>query len=181
MIVIVGESGAGKSTLQNAFIKKHPQYSKIVTYTTRPSRDNEREGIDYHFVSSKDYHELKDNGFFAETNKYRGWEYGTPINECNDNHKVAVLTPAGMRNLRSKEIPIISVYLCVDRRSRLIKLLQRGDSVDEAYRRNLADVGQFDGIKDEVQHVLYNPNYDIDVDELANELYKLLHPSFTED
>lgn len=43
--------------------------------------------------------------------------------------------------------------------TRLIKILERGDDIEEAYRRNLSDVGQFDGIKDEVDYVISNKGY----------------------
>ena len=167
MIVIVGESACGKSTLQKNFITKHPEFSKIVTYTTRPPRPGEQDGVDYHYVTDERFNELKKKHFFAETNSYRGWQYGTPIDECMERYKIAVLTPAGMRALRFKGVPIITVYLRVDRRSRLIKSLQRGDDIEEAYRRNLSDVGQFDAISKEVQYIIPNDNFENDEENLV--------------
>lgn len=167
MIVIVGESACGKSTLQKTFIEKHPEFSKIVTYTTRPPRPGEQDGVDYYFVTDTKFNELKKKNFFVETNSYRGWQYGTPIEDCMDNHKIAVLTPAGLRTLRFRGVPTISVYLKVDRRSRLIKSLMRGDDIEEAYRRNLSDVGQFDAISKEVQYIIPNEGFENDIETLV--------------
>lgn len=96
---------------------------------------------------------------FAEHASYNGWQYGTAKEDCTDD-KVVVLTPHGLRQLKkNKDLHIISFYIDVPRRDRLIKILERGDDIEEAYRRNLSDVGQFDGIKDEVDYVISNKGY----------------------
>ena len=50
----------------------------------------------------------------------------------------------------------------------MIKILQRGDNIEEAYRRNLSDVGMFDGIEDEVDVTIDNPKYEYSVKELGD-------------
>ena len=80
----------------------------------------------------------------------RDRQYGTAIEDCVDN-KVAVLTPHGLRRMKNvPELNIISFYINVDRRERLIQLLRRGDNIEEVYRRNLSDIGQFDGVEEDV-------------------------------
>lgn len=166
MICLVGESASGKSTIERILVNKYG-YEKIVTYTTRPPRPKEVDGIDYHFVSNKDFLSMEANNEFAETATYNGWHYGTAKKDCLNN-KVIVVTPHGLRQL--KKIPglnIVSFYINVPRRDRLIKILQRGDNVEEAYRRSLSDVGQYDGISDEVDRVIHNPEYQVGADILA--------------
>ena len=68
------------------------------------------------------------------------------------------------------DINVVSFYINVPRRDRLIKILQRGDNIEESYRRNLSDVGQFDGIEDEVDFVLYNEGYQKSIEEMAKEV-----------
>lgn len=160
MIVIVGASASGKSTLQKMMIKQNSKLKKVITYTTRPPRRGEHDGIDYHFITEKKFEELLNNDFFVEHAEYRGWHYGVAKKDCHDsNDYVAALTPAGFRALKRLGINTISVYLMVDRRSLMLNILQRGDDIDEAYRRNLSDVGQFDGIVDEVDYVIDNRNF----------------------
>ena len=67
-----------------------------------------------------------------------------------------------------------SIYLDVPRRDRLMKCLSRQDNIEEAYRRSLSDVGQFDGIADEVDYILKNPNYEKTPEELIIELTKMM-------
>ena len=159
MIVIVGESGSGKTTLANNFIKAHPEYRKIVTYTTRPKRSGEIDGIDYHFISADQFKRLVEENFFIEYTTYRDWYYGTAKTDCEDDYTVAVLNPPGLRKFKRLGVNCTSVYLNVDRRSRLIQMLNRGDEIEEAYRRNITDVGQFSGVESEVDFVIENHSY----------------------
>ena len=166
MIVIVGESGSGKSTLQKMLIEHDQRFKKIITYTTRPQRPHEKNGCDYHFVTPEQFLQMERDGMFCEKNSYRGWMYGTTWHGLSDYHTVAVLTPAGLRDMKRKGFAIFAVYLKVDRESRMKKLIDRGDNIDEAYRRNLSDVGQFDGIEREVNAVIDNYGFRMSKEEV---------------
>lgn len=175
MVVLIGESASGKTTLANKFIEKYPEYNKIVTYTTRPKRADEIDGVDYHFISDEKFDELVEQGYFVEHAKYRDWSYGTAKSDCVNKRKaIVVLTPSGLRNLKKIDNEVISVYLYVDRRSRLVNILFRGDNIDEAYRRNLSDVGQFDGVIDEVDYVIDNTQFHMSIDETVRCLETIL-------
>lgn len=156
MLVIVGESGSGKSTLQDYIVKNYG-YEKIVTYTTRQPRAGEKDGVDYHYISDSEFNRLVSEGFFIEHATYNGWSYGTAKEDCKDN-KIVILTPRGLRSFKSKssEISVVSLYLCLPRKDRLFITLSRGDNIEEAYRRNLSDVGQYDGIENEVDWTFIN-------------------------
>lgn len=171
-IVIIGESGSGKSTLANELTRLQPCIKKVVTYTTRPEREGERYGDDYYFVEGKEFRDLIDKEFFAHYAVYRGWYFGVATQDC-ERDNVLVLTPAGLREIR-KSLNVVSFYLKVDRKSRLIKLLKRGDDIEEAYRRSLSDVGQFDGIENEVDYVICNDNYQLGVTEIAKVILDIM-------
>lgn len=155
-------------------IENNPKYRKIVTYTTRPMRDGEVNGVDYHFISKSDFDSLVKDNFFIEYAKYREWYYGTAKVDCEDENSVAVLTPAGLRALKRLGYDVTSIYLYVDRRSRLIKILTRGDNIDEAYRRNLSDVGQFDEVAKEVDYVIDNTEFHMNKRQVLECLNKFL-------
>lgn len=170
MIVLVGESASGKTSVQK-YLKEHYEYKDIVSYTTRQPRDGEVDGIDYHFITVEQFKSLKEQGFFAETAVYNDWNYGVAKEDCTDD-KVAVLTPHGLRQVsKLKDIDVVSFYINVPRRDRLIKILQRGDNIEEAYRRSLSDVGQFDGIEDEVNFVINNDGYKRSIADIAREIH----------
>ena len=173
MVVLVGASASGKSSIERNLVEKHG-YNKIISYTTRSPRVGEQDGIDYHFISKKDFLKLKENGFFAETTVYNGWYYGSAKEDCTDD-KVAVMNPHGLRQLRKiNDINITAFYINVPRRDRLIKILQRGDDIEEAYRRSVHDDGQFTGIEEECDFVINNPNYRYDIDAMTDTVLYLL-------
>lgn len=175
MIVLLGASASGKSTLQKALVDTG-KYKKVVTYTTRPPRKGEENGVDYHFITDDEFQSLKKDGFFIETAEYRGWHYGTSKESCTheDKNYIAVLTPAGFRALKRSEINVMSIYLKIDRRSLLTNIVKRGDDIDEAYRRNLSDVGQFDGLENEVDCVINNSLFHMDVNEIVQRVDAIL-------
>lgn len=160
MIAILGASASGKTSMIDLLLKSDKKYRKIVTYTTRPKRPNEVDGVDYFFVTENAFKELSKRDFFIEQATYNNWHYGTAKKDCtHSDYTIAILTPAGLRNLRNANIKTTAIYLYVDRASRLCKSIKRGDNVDEAYRRNLSDVGQFDGVENEVEYIIDNTSY----------------------
>ena len=141
--------------------------------TTRMPRMDEVNNTDYHFVSRLQFDRMMLAGLFAETAEHNGWWYGTAGKDFEDDadNKTAVLTPHGIRCIKKCGIKIYTVYIKIPRRDRLIKILQRGDNIEETYRRNLSDVGQFDGIEDEVDLVIENNRYAKSVKDIASIIY----------
>ena len=178
--VLLGESASGKTTLLNMLISKNPKYHKVVAYTTRPMRESEVDGADYHFITQSKFDELDKDGFFLECSTYRGWSYGTAVEDCKSADNIMILTPKGLRRLQTLGIKTASIYLYVDSRSRIINAIARGDDIDEAYRRNLSDVGQFDGVVDEANFVIDNTGFHMNEEEVLECLEKILHVIQTE-
>lgn len=156
MIVLIGESASGKSTIEKELVKKG--YNKITSYTTRPIRKNEKDGIDYHYISVEEFKDKLSNGFFAENTIYNDWYYGIAKQDCVDD-AVAVVEPHGFRQLKKlKELNIISFYIHVDERERLIRMVRRGDNLLEVFRRIFSDQGVFQFIDREVDYIVENKN-----------------------
>ena len=171
MIVLVGESASGKSSIEKYLVDNYG-YNKIVSYTTRAPREGEVDGVDYHFISVEQFYKLRSEMFFAETAIYNNWHYGVAKEDCTDD-KVAVLTPHGLRQVsKLPNVNVVSFYISVPRRDRLIKILQRGDNIEEAYRRNLSDIGQFDGIGDEVNFIIHNDGYRKSIADMTEEVHR---------
>lgn len=179
IIVIVGESGSGKSTLEKELTDKL-NYKRIKSTTSRPIRATEN-GSEYNFISDEEFRQMLTDDKFVEHARYNGWYYGLPISELT-NKSIAVLTPHGLRQLRTylrrydleNKYSLTAIYLKVDRRSRLIKLMQTRDDIEECYRRNLSDIGMYTGIEDEVDLVLDNSEYRLSPDILAERIVQEL-------
>ncbi len=77
LLVLSAPSGAGKTTLAHRFRETHPDAVFSVSATTRARRGNERDGVDYHFVTPARFAELVAAGAFAEWAEVYGQRYGT--------------------------------------------------------------------------------------------------------
>jgi guanylate kinase len=77
--VVSSPSGAGKTTLSRRLLAEHPELSFSVSYTTRPRRGREQDGVDYHFVSDGEFDRMVEAGEFAEWCLVHSRRYGTSL------------------------------------------------------------------------------------------------------
>ncbi len=77
MVILSSPSGVGKTTLTKKIQQKYRTFKISVSYTTRPPRSNEVDGVDYHFVSKDDFEKLMSENKFYEYAKIFENYYGT--------------------------------------------------------------------------------------------------------
>lgn len=155
-LVIVGKMGSGKSTL--AKILETKGLNRIVTYTTRPKRVGEIDGVDYHFISEEEFLKLDENGFFAETADYNASfghvYYGSSVDSYKPG-SVIILNPYGVRSIKNMKVPCNIVYLYLDEDLIRMRVSNRGDKEEEISRRLKTDVADFDNFEKECDEVIH--------------------------
>lgn len=77
LLVLSAPSGAGKTTLAHRFRERHADAVFSISATTRAPRGEERDGVDYHFVTPERFTRLVEQGAFAEWAEVHGQRYGT--------------------------------------------------------------------------------------------------------
>lgn len=77
LFVISAPSGAGKTSLCRQIIDIFPNMRHSVSFTTRPRRNGETDGVDYHFVNQETFDNMVSEGAFAEWARVHGNCYGT--------------------------------------------------------------------------------------------------------
>jgi guanylate kinase len=77
LFVVAAPSGGGKSSMVNALLEREAGIRLSVSYTTRPPRPGESEGMHYHFVDEAQFTALKDRGEFLEHAHVHGNWYAT--------------------------------------------------------------------------------------------------------
>ena len=82
--VVTGPSGAGKNSVIARAMAGLRDIEYSVSYTTRPRREREVDGVDYHFVSREEFTERIERGDFAEHVTYLGDHYGTSRSQIDD-------------------------------------------------------------------------------------------------
>jgi len=71
IIALFGQSGSGKDTLAKCLIKKATNTHVIISCTTRPKRDYEQDGIDYHFLTNEEFAEKVLDTSMLEATSFR--------------------------------------------------------------------------------------------------------------
>lgn len=104
LIVIVGKTCSGKTTLAR-YLSDEKGYRRIITYTTRPPREGEVDGVDYKFVTDQKFKDLVNSEMMLETATYvlskdLTIRYGSLYADYISNKDlVVVLNPAGVMQL----------------------------------------------------------------------------------
>lgn len=169
IIAIIGEAGSGKDTLMNKVIYEAGAapasiFHTIVSCTTRPPRDYEKNGINYYFLTNEEFAARVLKNDFLEVSEFNDWFYGTSKSELDPNRiNIAVLNPEGVENiLLHNDIQLKVFYLDVPGKIRLIRQLQREENPDipEIYRRYMADDEDFNYLPFEYESLPNKDNYD---------------------
>jgi guanylate kinase len=79
LFVVSAPSGAGKTTLCKEIVDFFPSLRQSVSFTTRPARAGEIDGVDYHFVDAERFRAMVAAGEFAEWAEVHGNYYGTAL------------------------------------------------------------------------------------------------------
>jgi guanylate kinase len=78
LLLFCGPSGSGKTTIVHHLLETDPRLAFSVSATTRKKRENETDGVDYHFISVEDFKKkIEENAFVEWEEVYAGGYYGT--------------------------------------------------------------------------------------------------------
>lgn len=139
IIILLGNSGSGKTT-QIKKIERDFNIDRIVTATTRAKRPGEKDKVDYYFVTSEEFEDLKTSGELLEYAEYAGNFYGTIKNELekylDDKNGIAAVEIEGIKNIKAafKE-KCMTIYLKISKKVCKKRLKMRGDSEEKIIDR----------------------------------------------
>jgi guanylate kinase len=143
-IIIVGKAASGKDHLRRRYESRGFKYS--VTYTTRPPREGEINGIDYHFISENEAKTLIESGFFYEHVIFNGWVYGTSMSQFYSDD-LFIMTPAGISRVKPEDRQnSFIIYMDIEMSIRMTRLANRnmpGDSMERRIKADELDFSEF--------------------------------------
>lgn len=143
LFVISAPSGTGKTTLVERLVQILPNLRESKSYTSRPARPGERDGVDYHFISRAEFEQMIAENAFLEWADVFGNLYGT--GEADVAHMLAggqdvvlVIDVQGARQVRQRGADHTAVFVMPPSFQVLERRL-RGRSADPepAMRRRL--------------------------------------------
>lgn len=157
IIAIMGKAGSGKDTLCRALLEEPEfKYAKpIISCTTRPIRDNEKDGVNYHFLTNEEFTNQVLAGDMIEATVFNTWCYGTSVNNLDEECvNIGVFNPEGVELLRDNpNINLAVIYIEANDKTRLLRQLNREKHPDchEIVRRFSADEDDFN--EDEIEYI----------------------------
>ena len=143
MIILVGASASGKTATALALQNKYG-LKKAVTTTTRKKRINEVDGIDYFFISRKEFLKRNKENKFVETTLYNDNFYGCGVDQVSDD-RIIVLDPNGVNSFRKLKDNHIKIFLIEsNEKTRKNRMISRGDEPEKIVQRLENDIIDFD-------------------------------------
>ena len=164
ILILCGKAASGKDTLKRYIVEALElsgiEFNNVVNTTTRPPREGEVDGVNYHFCSAEEMTKKILNDEMAEAVLFNDWVYGTENKALSeDKLNVGIFNLEGIEALRQNpNHNIFAVYLDVEDSVRLIRYLNREnmtkEKINEMFRRYKADEIDFADVDDLVDYKL---------------------------
>lgn len=158
LFVLIGKSATGKDTVYKELLNEEElKLKEIISYTTRPIRAGEKDGVEYYFVSKDRLKALKNQDKIIEIRGYNTvqglWNYFTVDDgqiDLDKNNSLIIGTLESYEQIRNYfgETQVYPIYIEVDDGIRLQRALNREKTQEipqyaEMCRRYLADEEDF--------------------------------------
>lgn len=160
-IVITGPSGVGKDAVLDGLRAAGANRHFVVTATTRPPREGERDGVHYHFLQVDRFLRLRAQGYFLEHAEVYGNYYGTPRDEVipplRRGQDVLLRTDVqGATTLRSSLPGTLVIFLAPERLDDLEERVRRPNEPPASVARRLAEARRECGLIPTFDYVVVN-------------------------
>jgi guanylate kinase len=172
LLVIAAPSGAGKTSLVNALVARQANVHVSISHTTRPQRDGEVDGRNYHFVNPEQFVEMVAAGAFLEHASVFGHDYGTSreavTTELQAGRDVVLeIDWQGARQIRLEFLDAVSVFILPPSRATLLERLRgRGSDEQAVIDRRTAEAVDDMSHFAEFDYVLVNDTFETATAEL---------------
>ncbi len=163
LIILSGPSGVGKGTVRQELFKDESlNLAYSISMTTRKPRPNEKDGVDYFFVSEETFKEKIENGELLEYAKFVGNYYGTPqfhVEELLNEGKNVVLEieVQGALQVMAKCPHALTIFLVPPSLEELERRIRGRRTEEESIvQERLAKARKEIATKDEYKYVVEN-------------------------
>ena len=154
---VMGKSASGKDTIYKKLLEYFPELKTVTLYTTRPMREEETEGVEYHFIREEQLEAMKSEGRVIEMRTYQTmygpWSYATVEDgqiDLSQGSYMMIGTLESYESIRTYfgENGAVPIYIEVEDGERLIRAVnrekqQKNPKYTELCRRFLADETDF--------------------------------------
>jgi guanylate kinase len=178
LFVITAPSGAGKTSLIEAMMAADPTLKLSISYTTRPPRPGEKNGVDYHFVDDAAFLAMRERGEFLESAEVHGYRYGTSKKVITDalargEDLILEIDWQGAQQVRRIYPACVGIFILppsVEELARRMRL--RGQDAEAVIRRRVENAKEELAHAGEFEYRIINKDFDTARQELAEIIRK---------
>ena len=180
--MITGPSGVGKGTLIRGLLARVPELELSVSATTRAPRPGEQDGVDYHFLTPKEFEARVRAGDFVEHAEYSGNRYGTLRSDLERRLAqgagvVLEIEVQGARQVREAIPDAVAVFIAPPSREALqARLIGRGTDSPEQVEARMRTAERELEAQPEFAHVVVNDRLEQATEELIGIVRQAIDP-----
>ena len=173
LLVLSSPSGGGKTSIAKNLLQARDDLGYSVSATTRPMRDGERDGVDYHFITREEFLRRRDAGEFLESATYGGHLYGTLRGEIDrlfarGRHAVLDIEIEGARQIRACFANSLLVFVLPPSAEVLVgRLLGRNTEAPDVVRERILRAADELAAVAEYDYAIVNDNLVLAVAQVA--------------
>ena len=174
-------SGAGKTTIVRSILAEFPELLFSVSATTRKKRHNEKNGVDYFFITEDEFKSKIDHNEFVEWEKVYDYYYGTLKSYINDNinnGKSVILEIDVKGALEVKNIypEAVLIFITPPSFDELVKRLTNRQTEDEDDLKKRIERAKMElSLKNKFDYVIENNELDKAVSDAKSLIEKIIH------
>jgi guanylate kinase len=173
LFIVAAPSGGGKTSLVKALLAREPQIALSVSYTSRPPRPGEVDGVHYHFVSRGTFEDMIARGEFFEHFVVHGDLKGTARTAVEPllaagRDVLLEIDWQGARKVREQVPDCVGVFILPPTRAELERRLRhRAQDSEETIRRRLANSREEMRHAGEFDYVIVNDRFEDALEDLV--------------
>ncbi|MEH7254411.1 MULTISPECIES: guanylate kinase [Bacillaceae] len=160
LFIFTGPDGSGRKTIAK-MVSTAFDMETVLSYTTRPPRHYEQDGVDYHFITEEAFQKMQTNQEFLETVDIDGIHYGIreeDIVKAFEHHNLVYLTlnPEGTEKLQEMYGDRVMRFFIFANRDTVIKRHKARNDTEEDIQRHLSHYDETMAYKNNCEHVFEN-------------------------
>jgi guanylate kinase len=181
IFAVSAPSGAGKTTIVKSILNGIPQLAFSISATTRKKRENEIEGVDYHFISEADFLRKIEENQFLEWEKFYDYYYGTPkgfIEEkiTNGIHVLLEVDVNGALRIKSIYPESILIYIYPPSFEVLVERLKNRKTEDENDLKKRVERAKMElSQKDKFDYLVVNNDLNTAITEVKDFIKEIIN------
>ena len=146
VILIVGKTCSGKDTVAHHIAERYG-FHRIVTYTTRPMRADDVQGVSHHFITVEERKQYSDEELFSPT-EIAGYEYFMLKSQFLSGDVVCIVDPKGVEDVKALGVEYGVIYVEAPEAMILCRAEERGTNINVVMERLNAERNRFDSYRD---------------------------------